>query len=284
MAAVPPPDWAAVFAPDLSLVESFARGSAVYLALVVLFRVVLKRQAGSLGLPDVMLVVLVSECVSNALSATANSVPNALVAVLALLFWNYALDRLACRWPWFHRLLEPAPLELVRDGRPIRANLDAEGVSDEELAAQLRQNGVDDLAKVKVAVMESEGTVSVIERDGDRPAPSSDPETPPDVGAAVERFEAAADGLRAAVAWHERRAAGHRDAARAARGLLRRAGVRAARPPAPNPPTKEPPDDDASDPAREPAARAVAAEARPRFRDGPEAEVPRPPLQGVRQA
>jgi uncharacterized membrane protein YcaP (DUF421 family) len=283
MAGVSSPDWSAVFAPDLSLFESFARWSVVYLALVVLFRVVLKRQSGSLGLPYVMLVVLVSECVSNALSATANSVPNALVAVLALLFWNYALDRLACRWPWFHRLLEPAPLELVKDGRPIRANLDAEGVSDAELSAQLRQNGVDDVAKVKSAVMESEGSVSVIERVADRPATTADPDAPPDVGAAVERFAAAVERLRAAVEWHERRAAGHRDAAKAARGLLRRTGVRTGRTGSPAPP-QEPPDDDASDPAREPAPPAVPAEARPRLRDGPQAEVPRPALQGVRQA
>ena len=56
------PSWAGMLVPDHSLAESFLRGSFVYLSLVVLFRVILRRQAGSIGLPDVMLVVLVSEC------------------------------------------------------------------------------------------------------------------------------------------------------------------------------------------------------------------------------
>src|SRR5215208_3622446 len=80
------PDPETMFVPDLSLLESFARASVIYLGLLALFRLVLKRQAGSLGLPDIMLAVLVSECVSQALSAGANSVPNALAAVSALLF------------------------------------------------------------------------------------------------------------------------------------------------------------------------------------------------------
>ena len=84
-----------------------------------------------------MLVVLVSECVSAALSAEAKSVPNGLAAVAALLFWSFALDRLGHRWPWFQRLLEPEPLPLVRDGKPLRENLDRERITDEELEAQL---------------------------------------------------------------------------------------------------------------------------------------------------
>ena len=86
------PNWEQMFVPDLSIVETFLRASAVYLALLILFRLVLKRQTGSIGLPDVLLVVLVSECVSASLSAEAKSIPNGLVAALALLLWNYVLD------------------------------------------------------------------------------------------------------------------------------------------------------------------------------------------------
>ena len=75
------PDWGSVFVPDASLLESFIRGSVIYLSILILFRVVMKRQSGSIGLPDVMLVVLVSECVSSALSNEAKSVANGLVAV-----------------------------------------------------------------------------------------------------------------------------------------------------------------------------------------------------------
>src|SRR5262249_44484439 len=127
------PDWERVFVPDISLAESFLRGTVVYLSLLVLFRLVLKRQAGKLGLPELLLLGLVSACVSRALTGPEWSVPNALVAVSALLLWNYALDRLGHRWPWFRRLLAPEPLPLVRDETLIRENMDAEGISEDEL-------------------------------------------------------------------------------------------------------------------------------------------------------
>lgn len=227
------PDWGGVFVPDMSLLESFLRGSVVYLSILILFRMMLKRQAGSLGLPDVMLAVLVSECASNALPGEARSVPNALAAVSALLFWNYTLDRLGHRWPWLQRLLEPQPLPVVRDGEPVRENLDAEGITDEELKAQLREHGIDDVSRVKLAMVEADGSVSVIPKDDEEPPapPGSAPhrDESPDFEKATERFLAAAEELRAAVAWHEERAAGHRAAARAARELLARHGVRAAK-------------------------------------------------------
>lgn len=270
------PAWGDVLVPDVALAESFLRASAVYLTLVVLFRVVLKRQTGSLGLPDVLLVVLVSEAASQAITAQANSVPNGLVAVLALLFWSYALDRLADRWPWFRRRLEPAPVELVRDGRPVRENLTAEGVSDDDLAAQLRRQGVDDVRRVRRAVMEAEGTVSVVRADdGGPPAPAApgppaEPPGPPDAEALTREFLAAAARLREAVGWHERRAAGHRHAAEAARKVLRRYGVR--------PRTLEESPHADPDRAEGPDARPVPAEAGAGLRHGPQAAVPGPPV------
>jgi uncharacterized membrane protein YcaP (DUF421 family) len=237
MGALAFPDWASVFVPDASLAESFLRGTVVYLSVVVLFRVVLRRQGGAIGLPDIMLVVLVSECVSASLSADTRSVPNGLAAVSALLFWNYSLDRLEHRWPWLQRLLEPSPLPLVRDGVALRENLDSEGITDDELKAQLRLNGVEDVSGVKLAILESGGCVSVIPREkGDErhtaPAPAADRASAPgepDLDAAVRQFLSAAAGLRAAAEWHEGRAADHRAAAKAARELLASHGVRPAR-------------------------------------------------------
>ncbi len=204
------PDWGGMFIPDLSLLESFARASAVYLGLLILFRVVLKRQAGSLGLPDIMLVVLVSECVSPALGAESKSVTNGLVAVAALLFWSYALDRLSNHWPWLERLLEPEPVPLVRDGQTLTRNMEAEGISREELEAQIRAQGVADIRHVRSAILESDGQVSVI-----RAEASSRPDSPPEtLEDALGQYRAAASNLEAALRRHE-------EAARAAREALR---------------------------------------------------------------
>jgi uncharacterized membrane protein YcaP (DUF421 family) len=167
------PQWAAVFVPDASLAESFLRGTVVYFALLVLFRVVLKRQTGGLGTADVLLIVLVSECVSPALSAEAKSVPNGLAAVGALLFWTYALDRLERHWPWLQRRLEASQVKLIADGKLLRENMAKEGVTEEELLSQVRQQGIDDPKKVKAAFIESDGSVSVIpaEQGGGERAP-----------------------------------------------------------------------------------------------------------------
>jgi uncharacterized membrane protein YcaP (DUF421 family) len=230
------PDWSGVFVPDASLFESFVRGSVVYLSILILFRLVMKRQTGGVGLPDLMLVVLVSECVSSTLSKETRSLANAVVAVGALLFWSYLLDRLARKWPWFQRLLEPQPVVLIEKGRPNRDNLFREGITDEELLAQLREHGIDDMSRVKTAILETEGSVSVI------PQPEGEtgmtrgkgrvfPTDCPDLESSVRKFLTAADELRDAIDRHERSAADHRAAAKMTRTLLARYGLR-------NPPEK----------------------------------------------
>lgn len=180
------PDWAGMLFPDLPLLETVLRVSAIYLGVIALFRVVLKRQSGSLGMADITLVVLVSECVSPALTAEAKSVPNGLVAVATLLGWAFVLDWMAGRWAWLRRLLEPEPVPLVRDGRILEDRLRAEGVSREELEAQLRMQGLDDAGKAKLVMLESDGEVSVVPKE--------------ELGEALERLRAASQALEATLA------------------------------------------------------------------------------------
>ena len=222
------PQWAEVFVPDASLAESFLRGTVIYFAVLILFRVVLKRQTGGLGMADVLLIVLVSESVSPALSSESKSVPNGLVVAATLMFWTYAIDRLEHYWPWLQRQLEPRPVQLIADGAFLQDNMAKEGVTEEELLAQVRQNGLDDPKRVKAAFIESDGTVSVIpaEEGSEGAAP---PETPPAAAVpaylseAVKQFEESARELEAAVAKH-------RKAAQAVRRTLARHPKRRKRP------------------------------------------------------
>jgi uncharacterized membrane protein YcaP (DUF421 family) len=228
------PQWDEVFVPDGSLLESFLRGTMVYFALVVLFRIILRRQrGGSVGMGDLMLLILMSECVSQALTSQFNSIPNGVVSVGALLFWNYVTDCLSYRWNWFHKLLQSDPLQVVRDGRPIPENMRKERMRDDELAAELRKQGVDDVAKVKAAFVEAEGDTSIIQAEGGGAAaggPSeewaADPSHPPEFDAALRHFLEAARQLHQAASWHDEQAAEHRRLAAEARGVLSRHGVR----------------------------------------------------------
>jgi uncharacterized membrane protein YcaP (DUF421 family) len=229
MAGLEAPDWAQVFVPDQSLFESFLRGTAVYFTVLVLVRIVPKRQVGSVGLTDVLLLVLLSECVSQALNNSSPSVANGAAAIAALLFWNFVLDWLAYRWPRFRNVVEPKPVQLVRDGEVVPKNMASERLAEDELLTQLRQKGFDSLERVKAVFLESEGKVSVVPKDPPAavaPGAAAPEPDSPDFEHALRRFVESAKALRASVDWHESQAAEHRKSARDAREALARHGLR----------------------------------------------------------
>jgi len=158
-------DWKAIFVPDVSVIEIFLRGSIMYLSIFVLLRIVLKRQTGTLGMTDLLLITLLADASQNAMAGEYKSVPDGIVLVGTIIFWNYAFDWLSFRFPRFERLIEPAPLPLVKHGRLLRRNMRQELITEAELMGQLREHGVADVSKVKEAYIESDGQVSVIEYD-----------------------------------------------------------------------------------------------------------------------
>jgi uncharacterized membrane protein YcaP (DUF421 family) len=229
------PKWDEVFVPDGSLFESFLRGTLVYFTLVLLFRVILRRQrGGSVGLGDLMLLVLVSECVSQALTNDFNSVPNGVVAVGSLLFWNYVTDCLSYRWDWFHGLVQCGPLQVIRDGQPILKHMQQERMRPDELEAELRKQGLDSASRVKAAFIEAEGDMTVIRQEDSESDPSdgqtsdstNESSDPPEFDAALRHFLDAARRLQHAANWHDEQAAEHRRLAAQARTELSRHGVR----------------------------------------------------------
>ncbi len=164
-------DWHAVWSPTVGLLELVFRGSVMYLSILAALRL-FRREAGALGTADLLMIVLVADAAQNAMASDYGSVTEGLVLVGTILAWNYALDWLGYRSPWVYRLLHPAPLLLVRDGRLQRKNLRAEMLTLEDLAEQLREQGVDDVGTVKRCYLESDGHLSVIRREpGDDPPP-----------------------------------------------------------------------------------------------------------------
>lgn len=158
-------DWELIFVPDVSVLEIILRGSIMYLAIFFLLRVVLKRQSGTLGMTDLLLITLLADASQNAMAGAYKSVPDGIVLVGTIIFWNYAFDWLSFKFPWFERLIEPAPLPLVRHGRLLRRNMRKELITEAELMGQLHEQGVADLSKVKEARIESDGQVSVIQNE-----------------------------------------------------------------------------------------------------------------------
>jgi uncharacterized membrane protein YcaP (DUF421 family) len=139
------------------------RGSAMYWFLYLLFRCVLRRDVGSIAIADVLLLVLIADASQNAMSGGYSTVAEGFVLVATIAGWSYLLDWAAFRFEPIRRLIEPGPLMLVRNGRVLRHNLRQELMSLDELYAKLRQEGVEDVARVKSAFMESDGRISVIQ-------------------------------------------------------------------------------------------------------------------------
>jgi len=158
-------NWHDMFVPDTPLLEIFIRGSVVYLALFLLLRIVLKRQTGNLGLTDLLVIVLIADASQNSMANDYKSIPDGLLLVATIVFWDYALDWLAYHFPRLRRWIYPSPLELVRNGRIQRKNLRSELITVEEPKSHLREQGIEDLSIVKRACMEGDGEISVVKVD-----------------------------------------------------------------------------------------------------------------------
>lgn len=155
-------DWGRAFIPHTPLLEIFLRGSAVYLGLFLLLRLVLKRQSGAVGVTDLLVVVLIADAAQNAMADDYTSVPDGLLLVAVIIFWSHALDWLGYRFPRLNRLIHPPPLPLIQDGVMLRRNMRRELITEEELRTQLREQGVLEAKDVRVAFMEGDGRISVV--------------------------------------------------------------------------------------------------------------------------
>ena len=157
-------DWSGMFGLSVPPLELIVRGSAMYLLLFVLFRVVVRRRVGAVGMADILVLVIVADAAQNAMSGEYKSVTDGAILVGTILAWDMLIDWLNYRVPALRGWLEPPPLLLVRDGRIIHRNLRHEFVTEEELKSKLREKGVTQVGQVREARMESDGEVSVIKK------------------------------------------------------------------------------------------------------------------------
>jgi len=162
-------DWGKVFIPDTPVLEILVRGSVMYLALFTLLRVILKRESGTTGVTDLLVIVLLADAAQNGMSGGYNSITDGLLLVGVIIGWSYLLNAVAYRWQAAARLIRPSSLVLVRDGEVVRENMRRELITNEELHTLLRQQGVSELADVREVRMEPDGRFSVTTRTPGRP-------------------------------------------------------------------------------------------------------------------
>lgn len=152
--------------PTLPIHVTAARAAAVYLIVCALLRVIPKRQAGSISPQDIVGAVIVGGLAVEGIAQSDAGPADFVIMITVVLMCNFGLDWLADRFPALRRLIREPPTCLVRDGRIDRRALHKEMLAEDELLAQLRKQGVEDVNQVRSAHLEADGEVSVVRADG----------------------------------------------------------------------------------------------------------------------
>jgi len=155
-------DWDTYFGVAVNPAELVLRGTLVYWFLFLIFRFVMRRDAGAIGIADLLLLVLIADASQNAMSGGYTTVAEGAILVSTILGWNWLIDWASFHSPLIARFTTPPAIVLVRHGRIVHRNLRREHLSEEELTGKLRQHGIERLHEVKIALMESDGEISVI--------------------------------------------------------------------------------------------------------------------------
>lgn len=150
-----------------TILDIALRSSIIYIAILLGLRLLGKRHVAQLSLVDFVLVLLISNAVQNAMVGSDSSLLGGVVAAATLLILNFVISAVLYRSTRFDVLLEGNPTLLVHNGRAIRKHLEQERITEEELERAVREHGIGSIGEVRNAVMELDGSISVVPRDGE---------------------------------------------------------------------------------------------------------------------
>src|SRR2546422_2479338 len=138
------------------------RTLAVYGAVFLGLRVMGKRELGQMTVFDLVVILLIANAVQNAMVGSDVSIEGGVLAALVLLVANRAVAALRFRGGVWGRLIEGTPTVLVSNGEVVQPHLRKEGIDREELEAAIREHGVESIGEVKLAVLEVDGSISIV--------------------------------------------------------------------------------------------------------------------------
>jgi uncharacterized membrane protein YcaP (DUF421 family) len=151
-----------IFQPGESLFLIVLRTTLVYLALLVGLRLAGKREIGQMTVFDLVVLLLLANAVQNAMVGADVSLTGGVLAAVVLLAANAIVAQLRLRFPGLRHWVEGTPTILILRGKTLPTNLRREGLDDETLITALREHGLSSLEEVEMAVLEIDGTISVI--------------------------------------------------------------------------------------------------------------------------
>src|SRR3954468_16687231 len=150
--------------PSVPLWNLILRTVIVYIAVLMLLRLSGKRQVANLGTSELVALLLISNAVQNAMNGGDNSLTGGLVLAGVLMVMSFILAALTYFSRDWERFIQGRPTLLIHHGVLQRHNLRRELLNVRELRAQLRKQGVQNIAEVEEAVLESDGYISVVRK------------------------------------------------------------------------------------------------------------------------
>lgn len=142
------------------------RTSVIYVVVLILLRVAGKRELGQMTPFDLVVILLIANAVQNAMTGPDTSLLGGAIAASTLIVLNLAVSRFGRRIPFLARAFSGSPTLLVHDGKVIRSHLAREDVTVEEIEMAAREHGVEKLKDVRGAILEVDGSISIIPKEG----------------------------------------------------------------------------------------------------------------------
>ena len=144
--------------------EFILRAVLIYFTIFLLFRIMGKKQLGQMSPFDLILLLIVSESVSNGLGAADSSLTAALISASTLLSMSYFMDLMAFKSKKFEKWIEGEPQIIIANGKVRQSTRKKEMITPEELKSALRKENIDDVKDVKYAILETNGKLTVIKK------------------------------------------------------------------------------------------------------------------------
>lgn len=150
--------------PPLELV---ARTAIVYALFFGALRLFGKREIGQFTIPDLALVLIAANALQPAVTGPDQSIPGAVIIVVTIFFLNRLVSELRVRNMFVRRLLDFGPTIIGRDGHWHLRVLVREGLDLADVNAALREHGLDNVADMKIATLEEDGSISIVAKDSE---------------------------------------------------------------------------------------------------------------------
>lgn len=148
--------------------STMARGFAIYIFLMVIFRLAGKRTLEKVTTFDFVLLLIIAEATQQGLLGEDYSVTNALLLVLTLISIDVGLSLLKRRFRKLDWMIDGVPVVLLEHGVPIREHLARERVDEEDILAEARRShGLQRLSQIEYAVLERGGGISIVPAKGE---------------------------------------------------------------------------------------------------------------------